>query len=133
MDDERIVEQPDESDDKELKEWITTTLPMVIEDIVELEKKWITAKVPIILEGTVELAGALVLLAAFHMGHKDRDQLAEFTGVSLERVNKFAERLEHAGVWLRDGTTKCNWTDAENVALAFWYDVGLAVGAIKET
>jgi hypothetical protein len=115
MDDERSEDQPDDE-----SPWS-----------IERMKGWVSACDPRIVDGTVEMEAALVLMAAVQMGHKDRDQLAEFTGVPLDRVNEFAEPLECDGLWRPDGTVDYRWTEEETTIAAFWCDVLVALGLVK--
>jgi hypothetical protein len=98
---------------------------------VQKLKRAIRKSDPATVEGHPTFDAALVLLAAYFMGHEDRKKLAEFTGVPLDLVNEFAEPLECDDIWQPDGSTDCKWWAKKTGTTAFWCDVAVAVGQFK--
>lgn len=72
---------------------------------------------------------AVVMLAALEVG-PNADRIAKLVGYPRTLVRIFGRRLRECGVW-DGGVTKADWGDEKTGTIAFWCDVGVAVGWLK--
>lgn len=86
----------------------------------------VAAMNPPVSQETQTYDAALVLAASAHLGH-NVDRLARVTGVTRERVARWARRLVDNGVW-REGNTVGRWLEDSSDVESFWADVAVAEG-----
>ena len=78
-----------------------------------------------------EESAARCLLVGLWVGHDHIWKVADFTGIPIFKVRKYAENLRKNGVWLMDGMTAADWDHETEGYMAFILDVLVAVGHIK--
>lgn len=94
---------------------------------VEKLKSRIREMDPGLPESDESFKAALVILAATKLGHLDRERLAEFTGIPMDLIEEFGERLIANEAWMPDGSLDRAWQRSAD-GIDFWMLVAVATG-----
>jgi hypothetical protein len=82
--------------------------------------------------GEGEREAALVMLSTIAICSRDAKAVSRYSGVALAVVKKYFERLAAGGIWMPDGSVRAHWADPELGLKAFWRDVLLATGKVRQ-
>lgn len=72
----------------------------------------------------------VVLLSALDVGQRPR-ALSEFTGYTVEEIQRYSANLRANNVWNRGRVYHSGWDDEESGGMAFWMDVAIALGYLE--